>query len=86
GKLTPTRLQKETIMTNALIKTMRDKLGDMLTKEVIYQGCVFMESKYRTKLLILKKYAKNNAEIAEEIKKLKAMFENLEEIEESLLK
>lgn len=29
---------------------------------------------------------KNNAEIAEEIKKLKAMLENLEEIEESLLK
>lgn len=27
-----------------------------------------------------------NAEIAEEIKKLKAMLENLEEIEESLLK
>lgn len=73
-------------MTNALIKTMRDKLGDSVTKEIIYQGCIWYESKYRTKALILKKYAKNNAEIAEEIKKLKAMLENLEEIEESLLK
>lgn len=73
-------------MTNALIKTMRDKLGDILTKEIIYQGCVFMESKYRTKAVVLKKYAKNNDEITEEIKKLKAMVENLEEIEESLLK
>lgn len=73
-------------MTNALIKTMRDKLGDSVTKEIIYQGCIWCESKYRTKALILKKYAKNNAEIAEEIKKLKAMLENLEEIEESLLK
>lgn len=73
-------------MTNALIKTMKDKLGDSVTKEIIYQGCIWCESKYRTKALILKKYAKNNAEIAEEIKKLKAMLENLEEIEESLLK
>lgn len=73
-------------MTNALIKTMRDKLGDSLTKEIIYQGCICCESKYRTKSVILKKYAKNNTEIAEEIKKLKAMLENLEEIEESLLK
>lgn len=73
-------------MTNALIKTMKDKLGDSLSKEIIYQGCMWCESKYRTKALILKKYAKNNGEIAEEIKKLKAMVENLEEIEESLLK
>nr|DAQ82896.1 MAG TPA: hypothetical protein [Caudoviricetes sp.] len=73
-------------MTNALIKTMKDKLGDSLSKEIIYQGCIWCESKYRTKALILKKYAKNNGEIAEEIKKLKAMVENLEEIEESLLK
>ena len=65
---------------------MRDKLDDSVTKEIIYQGCIWCESKYRTKALILKKYAKNNAEIAEEIKKLKAMLENLEEIEESLLK
>lgn len=46
-------------MTNALIKTMRDKLGDSVTKEIIYQGCIWCESKYRTKALILKKYAKN---------------------------
>ena len=25
-------------MTNALIKTMKDKLGDSVTKEIIYQG------------------------------------------------
>lgn len=45
-------------MTNALIKLMRDKLGDALAKDVIYQGCVFYENKYRTKMLTLKKYAK----------------------------
>lgn len=45
-------------MTNALIKLMRDKLGDVLTKEVIYQGCEFLESKSRTKISVLRKYAK----------------------------
>ena len=41
-------------MTNALIKLMRDKLGDALAKDVIYQSCVFYENKYRTKMLTLK--------------------------------
>lgn len=71
-------------MTNALIKLMRDKLGDTLAKDVIYQGCVFYESKYRTKILVLKKYAKNNNEIAEEISKLRALIGDIEKIEDAL--
>lgn len=67
-------------MTNALIKLMRDKLGDALAKDVIYQGCVFYENKYRTKMLTLKKYAKNN----EEISKLRTLIDNLEEIADAL--
>lgn len=63
-------------MTNALIKTMRDKLGDSVTKEIIYQGCIWCESKYRTKALILKKYAKNNAEIAEKKKWIEEFAKN----------
>lgn len=71
-------------MTNALIKLMRDKLGDTLAKDVIYQGCVFYENKYRTKMLTLKKFSKNNEEITEEISKLRALIDNLEEIADAL--
>ena len=45
-------------MTNALIKTMRNKLGDFLTKEIIYQGCEFVKSRYRIRIKALHKYAK----------------------------
>nr|DAS46922.1 MAG TPA: Laminin subunit alpha-1, Laminin subunit matrix, cell adhesion, coiled.13A [Caudoviricetes sp.] len=71
-------------MTNALIKLMRDKLGDALAKDVIYQGCAFYESKYRTKMLTLKKFSKNNEEITEEISKLRTLIDNLEEIADAL--
>ena len=71
-------------MTNALIKLMRDKLGDALAKDVIYQGCVFYENKYRTKTSVLRKYAKNNDEITAEICKLRTLIDNLEEIADAL--
>lgn len=71
-------------MTNALIKLMRDKLGDALAKDVIYQGCEFLESKSRTKISVLRKYAKNNDEISKEISKLRVLIGTLEEIEDAL--
>lgn len=71
-------------MTNALIKTMRDKLGDFLTKEIIFQGCEFVKSRFRIRIKALHKYAKSNDEIAEEIKQYRTLFENLEEIEDAL--
>lgn len=71
-------------MTNTLIELMRDKLGDALTIDAIYQGCVFCENKYRTKIRTLKKYAKNNEEITKEISKLRTLIGNLEEIEDTL--
>ena len=71
-------------MTNTLIELIRDKLGDALTIDGIYQGCVFYENKYRTKIRTLKKYAKNNEEITKEISKLRTLIGNLEEIEDTL--
>lgn len=71
-------------MTNALIKTMRNKLGDFLTKEIIFQGCEFVKIRYRTRIKALLKYAKNNDEITAEVKNYRTLLENLKEIEEEV--